>query len=45
VSFQPQPGAPIPSFTQGEHVAVVRYWKILEGPGKFRIYQWRFVTD
>ena len=45
VSFQPQPGALIESFTQGEHVAIVRYLKILEGPAKFRTYQWRFVTD
>jgi hypothetical protein len=35
----------IESFAQGEHVATVRYWKILEGPTKARTYQWRFVTD
>ena len=45
ISFQPQPGALIESFAQGEHVATVRYWKILEGPAKSRIYQWRFITD
>lgn len=45
VSFQPQPGAVIASFTQGEHVAIVRYWKILEGSTKSRTYQWRFLTD
>lgn len=45
ISFQPQPGALIESFTQGEHVATVRYWKILDGEGKARSYQWRFVTD
>lgn len=45
ISFQPQPGAPIEEFTQGEHVATVRYWKILDGPGKSRSYQWSFVTD
>lgn len=45
VSFQPQDGALIESFAQGEHVATVRYWKILEGPAKSRIYQWRFTTD
>ena len=45
LSFQPQVGALIESFSQGEHVATVRYWKILEGPAKARTYQWRFVTD
>lgn len=45
LSFQPQDGALIESFAQGEHVATVRYWKILEGPAKARTYQWRFVTD
>ena len=45
LSFQPQVGALIESFSQGEHVATVRYWKILEGPAKSRTYQWRFVTD
>ena len=45
LSFQPQVGALIESFAQGEHVATVRYWKILEGPAKSRTYQWRFVTD
>ena len=45
LSFQPQDGALIESFSQGEYVATVRYWKILEGPAKSRTYQWRFVTD
>ena len=45
ISFQPQSGALIETFAQGEHVATVRYWKILDGPAKSRMYQWRFVTD
>jgi hypothetical protein len=45
LSFQPQSGALIEEFAQGEHTATVRYWKILEGPTKSRTYQWRFVTD
>jgi hypothetical protein len=45
ISFQPQSGALIETFAQGEHVATVRYWKILDGPAKSRTYQWRFVTD
>ncbi len=45
LSFQPQPGAVIESFSQGEHIATVRYWKILEGADKFRTYTWRFLTD
>lgn len=45
ISFQPQPGAAIAEFSQGEHVASVRYWKILDGPGKSRTYTWTFTTD
>ena len=45
ISFLPQPGALIETFAQGEHVATVRYWKILDGPTKSRTYQWRFITD
>jgi hypothetical protein len=45
LSFQPQAGAPIAEFAQGEHVATVRYWKTLDGAAKYRTYQWRFITD
>ncbi len=45
LSFQPQPGAVIESFTQGEHTATVRYWKILDGEAKYRTFVWRFLTD
>lgn len=45
LSFQPQPGALIASFTQGEHEATVTYWKILDGSAKSRTYVWRFFTD
>jgi hypothetical protein len=45
LSFQPQAGAPIAEFTQGEHMATVRYWKTLDGAAKYRTYQWRFITD
>jgi len=45
LSFQPQASALITSFTQGEHVAIVTYWKILDGQDKARTYTWRFLTD
>jgi hypothetical protein len=45
LSFQPQEGALIVEFAQGEHTAVVTYWKTLDGRTKARTYQWRFVTD
>ena len=45
LSFQPQIGALIEEFSQGEHTAVVTYWKTLDGPRKSRTYQWRFTTD
>jgi len=45
LSFQPQIGALIEEFSQGEHTAVVAYWKTLDGPEKSRTFQWRFITD
>jgi hypothetical protein len=45
VSFQPQPGAIIEEFRQGEHEGKVRYWKISEGREKSRVYTWKFDTD
>lgn len=45
LSFQPQMGALIEEFSQGEHIVVVTYWKTLDGPEKSRTYQWRFITD
>ncbi|NBR92964.1 MAG: hypothetical protein EBT46_05715, partial [Actinobacteria bacterium] len=36
LSFQPQMGALIEEFSQGEHIAVVTYWKTLDGPEKSR---------
>lgn len=45
ISFTPQIGAPIESFTQGEHNAVVTYWKIEDGPNKSRTFKWSFEAD
>lgn len=45
LSFLPQRGAPIETFTQGEHVGVVRYWRIADGERAARTYTWRFFTD
>jgi hypothetical protein len=45
ISYQPQPGAPIEAFSQGEHEASVRYWRTEDGPAKSRSYMWRFITD
>jgi len=45
ISYQPQPGAPIEAFSQGEHEASVRYWRIEDGEAKSRSYLWRFTTD
>jgi hypothetical protein len=45
ISFTPQVGAPIESFTQGEHSAVVTYWKIEDGPNKSRSFKWTFQAD
>lgn len=45
ISYQPQEGAPIEAFTQGDHVASVRYWNIQDGEQSARIYNWKFSTD
>lgn len=45
ISYQPQTGAPIEEFTQGDHIASVRYWKIQDGEQSARIYNWKFSTD
>ena len=45
VSFQPQVGAVIEEFTQGEHQGKVAYWKIEDTRQKARTYTWKFFTD
>lgn len=45
ISFQPQVGAVIEEFTQGEHQGQVRYWLISDGREKSRTYTWKFNTD
>ncbi|NBY61723.1 MAG: hypothetical protein EBQ54_05315 [Actinobacteria bacterium] len=45
ISFQPQVGAVIEEFTQGEHEGKVRYWRIGDGREKSRVYTWQFDTD
>ena len=45
ISYQPQEGAPINEFKQGEHTASVRYWLFTEGETRARIYNWKFTTD
>lgn len=45
ISFQPQIGAIIEEFTQGEHEGKVLYWRIADGREKARVYTWQFDTD
>jgi hypothetical protein len=45
ISFQPQVGAVITTFSQGMHSATVRYWKVEEGPSKARSFSWTFKTN
>jgi len=45
ISYQPQEGAPINEFEQGEHTASVRYWLFTEGEIRARTYTWKFTTD
>lgn len=45
ISYLPQDGGAIESFTQGQHRATVRYWKIEDGPSKARSFSWEFTTN
>lgn len=45
ISFLPQKGAPIETFTQGEHIGRVVFWPIEEDESKARSYTWTFITD
>jgi hypothetical protein len=42
LSFQPVDGAPIETFTEGEHEVTVFYWRIEEGQERERAYTWTF---
>ena len=42
ISFLPQEGAPITTFSQGTHTATVTFWKVIEGPAKSRSFSWEF---
>jgi hypothetical protein len=42
ISFLPQEGAPITTFSQGTHTATVKFWKVIEGPAKSRSFSWEF---
>lgn len=45
ISFTPQKGAPIETFTQGKHTASVRYWKIIDGERKAKVFSWEFEAN
>lgn len=45
ISYTPQDGAPIETFTQGTHTAIVRYWKTIEGPTKANSFTWEFEAN
>jgi hypothetical protein len=45
ISFLPQPGAPFERWSQGKHVGVVTYWKIIDGPTAARSFRWEFFAD
>lgn len=45
ISYTPQDGAPIETFTQGTHTAIVRYWKTVDGPTKANSFTWEFEAN
>jgi hypothetical protein len=42
LTFDPAEGAEIESFSQGEHIVKVIYWKIIEGRNTARSFTWTF---
>lgn len=44
LTFQPTPGAPIESLTQGVHTVKVLYWKVTEDRNSGRAYSWTFTV-
>lgn len=42
ISFQPTAGAPIESFSAGQHTVRLTYWRIEDGPEAARTYTWSF---
>lgn len=42
LSFQPAKGALISEYQTGVNTAVVRYWKIVDGPAAARSFTWQF---
>ena len=42
LTFDPSENAEISSFTQGEHIIKVIYWKSIEGRGSALTYTWSF---
>jgi hypothetical protein len=42
LTFVPTKGAPIESFSQGNHTATVIFWKILESRQRSQSYSWTF---
>jgi hypothetical protein len=42
LTFRPAPDADIDTFSQGEHIVQVIYWKIIDGRSAARSYTWSF---
>ncbi len=44
LTFNPAEGSAISSFTQGEHVVEVIYWKVTEGRAQAHTFSWTFTV-
>lgn len=42
LTFEPGTSQPIESFSTGVHTVTVRYWRIEDGPTRFRTFNWTF---
>ena len=45
ISYLPQEGAPIESFTQGKHSAAIIYWKVTDDRSKGKSFSWEFSAN
>ena len=45
ISYTPQQGAPIESFSQGTHKVTVTFWKLVDGEQKSRSFSWEFSAN
>ncbi len=44
LTYAPTPGAPVEKFDARQHLVVVRYWKVVDGPSSAHTFAWQFTV-